>query len=51
VIDLTPGGWSDLNVGGNSQCAMLDAGYGGITPYARGDVFNALAGQRRSQLT
>ncbi len=41
-INLTPGGWSDLDVGGNSQRAMLNAGYGGITQYARGHVFNAL---------
>ncbi|MCP2732171.1 M10 family metallopeptidase [Limnofasciculus baicalensis] len=36
-IDLTPGGWSDLNVGGNFQRAYLGDGH-----YARGHVFNAL---------
>jgi serralysin len=41
-IDLTPGGWSDLSVGGTFQKAALNAGYGGITQYARGHVFNAL---------
>ncbi|WP_310427157.1 reprolysin-like metallopeptidase [Chamaesiphon sp. VAR_48_metabat_135_sub] len=37
AIDLTPGGWSDLNVGGNAQRANLGEGR-----YARGHVFNAL---------
>jgi serralysin len=37
AIDLTPGGWSDLNVGGNFQRANLGDGH-----YARGHVFNAL---------
>ncbi|MBT9316460.1 M10 family metallopeptidase C-terminal domain-containing protein [Leptothoe spongobia] len=36
-IDLSPGGWSDLDVGGNSQRANLGDGN-----YARGHVFNAL---------
>lgn len=36
-IDLTPGSWSDLNVGGNFQRAFLGNGN-----YARGHVFNAL---------
>jgi len=36
-INLSPGGWSDLNVGGNSQRAFLGDGR-----YARGHVFNAL---------
>ncbi len=36
-IDLTPGGWSDLDVGGNFQRAILGDGH-----YARGQVFNAL---------
>jgi len=36
-IDLTPGGWSDLDVGGISQRAYLGDGH-----YARGQVFNAL---------
>lgn len=36
-IDLTPGGWSDLDVGGNFQRAYLGDGH-----YARGQVFNAL---------
>jgi serralysin len=36
-IDLTPGGWSDLDVGGNFQSAYLGGGN-----YARGQVFNAL---------
>lgn len=42
AIDLSPGGWSDFDVGGNNQRAMLNAGWGGITKYARGHVFNAL---------
>jgi serralysin len=41
-VDLTPGGWSDLSVGGTFQKAALNAGFGGITQYARGQVFNAL---------
>jgi serralysin len=41
-VDLTPGGWSDLDVGGNFQRAKLNDGYGGITKYARGHLFNAL---------
>jgi serralysin len=41
-INLTPGGWSDLDVGGNFQRAMLNAGYGGVVSYARAHVFNAL---------
>jgi serralysin len=36
-LDLTSGGWSDFNVGGNSQRADLGNGH-----YARGHVFNAL---------
>ncbi|MGD1866783.1 MAG: M10 family metallopeptidase [Phormidesmis sp.] len=36
-IDLTPGGWSDLDVGGNDQRAYL-----GDSNYARAHVFNAL---------
>ncbi len=42
AVDLTPGGWSDLDVGGNFQRSMLNAGYGGVTKYARGHLFNAL---------
>lgn len=38
-VDLTPGGWSDLSVGGTFQKAALNAGSG---IYARGHVFNAL---------
>jgi serralysin len=41
-VDLTPGGWSDLSVGGTFQKAALNAGFGGIVQYARGHVFNAL---------
>jgi serralysin len=41
-IDLTPGSWTDLDVGGNNQRAMLNAGYGGVVAYARAHVFNAL---------
>ena len=37
AINLTPGGWSDLDVGGNFQRAQL-----GTNKYARGHVFNAL---------
>ncbi|MEQ9355834.1 M10 family metallopeptidase C-terminal domain-containing protein [Coleofasciculus chthonoplastes] len=36
-INLAPGGWSDLDVGGNSQRARLGSGKD-----ARGHVFNAL---------
>ncbi|MBD2088715.1 M10 family metallopeptidase C-terminal domain-containing protein [Microcoleus sp. FACHB-1515] len=36
-VDLSPGGWSDLNVGGNFQRSYLGDGR-----YARGHVFNAL---------
>ena len=36
-INLAPGGWSDLDVGGNNQRAQL-----GSTHFARGHVFNAL---------
>jgi serralysin len=36
-VDLSPGGWSDLDVGGNFQRANLGNGH-----YARGHVFNAL---------
>jgi serralysin len=42
AIDLTPGSWTDLDVGGNNQRAMLNAGYGGVVAYARAHVFNAL---------
>ncbi len=41
AVDLTPGGWSDLAVGGTFQKAKLDAAFGTNT-YARGHVFNAL---------
>jgi serralysin len=41
-VDLTPGGWSNLSVGGTFQKVALNAGFGGITQYARGHVFNAL---------
>lgn len=42
-VDLTPGGWSSFDTsGGHFQQAKLNAGYGGITQYARGNVFNAL---------
>ncbi|NES19691.1 MAG: protease, partial [Symploca sp. SIO3E6] len=37
AIDLAPGGWSDLDVGGNFQRARL-----GTSQYSRGHVFNAL---------
>ena len=37
AIDLTPGGWSDLDADGNNQQAYLGDGN-----YARGHVFNAL---------
>jgi serralysin len=39
-VDLTPGGWSDLDVGGNRQRANLDRNSN--SHYARGHVFNAL---------
>lgn len=42
AINLAPGGWSDLDVGGNFQRAALNKGSGGITRYARGHLFNAL---------
>ncbi|MEO0537078.1 MAG: M10 family metallopeptidase C-terminal domain-containing protein [Cyanobacteria bacterium P01_A01_bin.123] len=38
-INLAPGGWSDLDVGGNSQRARLNANG---NEYARGHIFNAL---------
>ncbi|MDV2998691.1 MAG: hypothetical protein N5P05_000297 [Chroococcopsis gigantea SAG 12.99] len=41
-VDLSPGGWSNLDTGGNFQRAVLNNGYGGIYQYARGHVFNAL---------
>ena len=41
-VSLEPGGWSDLDVSGNSQRAKLNAGFSGITEYARGHVFNAV---------
>jgi serralysin len=40
-VDLTPGGWSDLDTSGNFQRANLDQVSGAIH-YARGHVFNAL---------
>lgn len=36
-VDMNPGGWIDLDVGGNSQRAML-----GKNKYARAHIFNAL---------
>ncbi|CTQ53595.1 Serralysin C precursor [Roseibium album] len=43
AIDLTPGGYSDFDVGGNFQRAMLDFGYANNpVTYARGHLFNAL---------
>jgi serralysin len=39
-INLTPGGWVDLHVGGNNQRANLDTKNAGR--YARAHVFNAL---------
>ncbi len=46
-VDLRPGKWSDLDVGGNSQRAKLD---NGNNIYARAHVFNALqfGGDNRS---
>jgi serralysin len=41
-IDLTPGGWSDLDVGGNFQRANLGYDENYTARYARGHVFNAL---------
>ncbi len=41
AIDLTPGGWSDFDVGGNAQRADLDKNDPGQN-HARGHVFNAL---------
>ena len=40
AIDLTPGGWTDLDVGGNNQRAHVGA-YGDGS-FARGHVYNAL---------
>lgn len=40
-IDLSPGGWSDFDVGGASQRAVLDD-WSLTTQYARGHLFNAL---------
>lgn len=42
AIDLTPGGWSDLDVSGSFQKAILQQASIGPTQYARGHVFNAL---------
>jgi Ca2+-binding RTX toxin-like protein len=41
AVDLTPGGWSDLSVGGTFQKAKL-GDFFGINTYARGHLFNAL---------
>ncbi|MCA8928736.1 MAG: cadherin-like domain-containing protein [Alphaproteobacteria bacterium] len=42
-VDLTPGGYVDLDANGNFQRAMLDFGYAGNpVTYARGHLFNAL---------
>ena len=43
-LDLTPGGWLDLDVGGNFQRARLVDGGGAGAPgdYSRGHVYNAL---------
>jgi serralysin len=40
-VDLTPGGWSNLDTTGNFQRANLDV-ISGSSHYARGHVFNAL---------
>ena len=40
-VDLEPGSWSDLDVGGNAQRADLSF-FGSANQYARGHVFNAL---------
>jgi serralysin len=40
-IDLTPGGWSNLDTASNFQRANLDT-LSGTSHYARGHVFNAL---------
>jgi serralysin len=43
-IDLTPGGWSDLDVGGNFQRARLRVDYSNASNnfYARAQLFNAV---------
>ncbi|MEL7348068.1 MAG: malectin domain-containing carbohydrate-binding protein, partial [Pseudomonadota bacterium] len=41
-IDLAPGGYVDLDVGGLFQRAALENGYRGNFEYARGHVFNAM---------
>ena len=46
AIDLTPGGWSDLDVGGTSQKSKLSFLN---NTYARGHVFNALQFQDDSR--
>ncbi|NOU07057.1 MAG: hypothetical protein HOO99_12845, partial [Hyphomicrobiaceae bacterium] len=50
-IDLTPGGYTnfDTSTSGNFQRAVLNAGFGGSTVYARGNVFNALQYQNDSR--
>jgi serralysin len=51
AVDLTAGGWSDLDVGGYFQKAKLgSAAVVGTDQYARGHVFNALQfnGDQRS---
>ena len=41
-IDLTPGGWSDVDTESNFQAAYLGDGHLGDGHYARGQVYNAL---------
>ena len=41
-VDLEPGSWSDLDVGGNAQRANLSLFDNNVNEYARGHVFNAL---------
>lgn len=50
ALDLSPGGWSDFDVGGNAQRAQLNAGWdssgtfvgSSAYEYARAHLFNAL---------
>ena len=42
IIDLNPGGWSDLDAGGNRQKAILQGEGNGGVKYAGGHVYNAL---------
>ncbi len=48
-IDLTPGGWVDLDTSGNFQRANLGQDASGVDQFSRGHVFNALQYQGDSR--